>query len=126
MFEFEVHNLHHSDRRVFFKPTNPTNPWILPTGPTSATGPQISELVRQYTQELRIRCEIIHTYHALQYQIVTVFDKEHLLDLTDPHTDFVGITTPDILHHLYNNYAVILATDLADNDDKIREEYDPS
>ena len=98
----------------------------MPTGPTSATGPQISELVRQYTQELRIRCEIIHTYHALQYQIVTVFDKEHLLDLTDPHTDFVGITTPDILHHLYNNYAVILATDLADKDDKIREEYDPS
>ena len=66
MLEFKVQNLHHSDRKLFSKHTNPTNPEISPTVPTSATGPHISELVRQYTQELRIRCEIIHTDHALQ------------------------------------------------------------
>ena len=32
----------------------PTNPGILPTIPVNATRPQISELVRQYTQDLRV------------------------------------------------------------------------
>ena len=31
-----------------------TNPEISPTIPAIATGPQISELVRQYTQDLRV------------------------------------------------------------------------
>ena len=39
----------------------PTNPGILPTIPANATGPQISELVRQYTQDLRVWCETTRT-----------------------------------------------------------------
>ena len=39
---------------------------------------------------------------------------------------FVGITTLNMLQHLYDNYGIISAVDLADNDDKLREAYDPS
>ena len=106
--------------------TKPTSPGISPTIPTGATGPQISEIVRQHTQNLRIWCETTRTDQALQQQIITVFDKEYLLGLRDPHTGFVGITTLDMLQHPYDNYGVISAVDLADNDDKLREAYDPS
>ena len=48
------------------------------------------------------------------------------MGLRDHHTGFVGITTLDILQHLYDNYGVISAVHLADNDDKLRETYAPS
>ena len=106
--------------------TKSTKPGISPTIPTGATRPQISEIVRQHTQNLRIWCETTRTDQALQQQIITVFDEEYLLGLRDPHTGFVGITTLNMLQHLYDNYGVISAVDLADNDDKLREAYDPS
>ena len=61
--------------------TKPINPGISPTIPTGATGPQISELVRQHTQNLHIWCETTRTYYALQLQIITVSDEEYLLGL---------------------------------------------
>ena len=39
----------------------PTNPGISPTIPAIATGPQISELVRQYTRDLHVWCETTRT-----------------------------------------------------------------
>ena len=82
--------------------TKPTNPRVSPTIPTGATVLQISEIVRQYTRNLRIWCETTRTDQALQQQLITVFDEEYLLGLRDPHMGFVGITPLDMLQRLYD------------------------
>ena len=36
-------------------------------------------------------------------------------------TGYSGSTTQTLLSHIYDNYAMILATDLADNNKRLRE-----
>ena len=42
------------------------------------------------------------------------------------HTGYVGVTTQQLLDHLYENYGVITAVDIEDNDTRMRESYNPT
>ena len=42
------------------------------------------------------------------------------------HTGYVGVTTQQMLDHLYENYGAITAVDIEDNDTRMRESYNPT
>lgn len=42
------------------------------------------------------------------------------------HTCYVGVTTQQILDHLYENYGITTAVDIEDNGTKMRETYNPT
>ena len=41
------------------------------------------------------------------------------------YTGYVGVSAWTIILHSYDNYGIITAVDIEDNDTKIRTEYDP-
>ena len=42
------------------------------------------------------------------------------------HTGYVGATTQQTLDHLYENYGIITAVDIEDNDTRMREPFNPT
>ena len=42
------------------------------------------------------------------------------------HTGYVGITTLQMLTHLYDNYGIITAVDIENNDEEMRIPYNPA
>ena len=42
------------------------------------------------------------------------------------HTGYMGVTTQQMLDHLYENYGIITAVDIEDNDTRMREPYNPT
>ena len=57
---------------------------------------------------------------------MTAFDNTYLLPLKNASTGYSGATSLKPLIHLYAHYTRILATDLAGNDKKPREAYNPN
>ena len=103
-----------------------TNPGTVVTIPPGSTGPQIDIIVRNHKEQLREWQETTRTDQAIQQQLIAVFDEEYLRGLRNMHTGYVGVTTQQILTHLYDNYGVITAVDIEDNDTRIREPYNPT
>ena len=93
---------------------------------TNSTGPQIDERVGNHKEKLREWQETTRTDQALQQQLIAVFDEEYLRRLRNMHTGHVGVTTQQMLDHLYENYGVITAVDIDDNDIRMRELYNPT
>ena len=62
----------------------------------------------------------------LQQQLLSVFDEEYLRGLSNLHMRYVGMSTNTMLQQLYDNYYVITAVDIEDNDTTMRADYDPS
>ena len=56
---------------------------------------------------------------------MTAFDDTYLLPLKNAFTGYSGETTLQLLSQLYAHYLIILATDLSENDKKLREAYNP-
>ena len=104
----------------------PSNPGTVATIPTGSTGPQIDNLVRNHKEQLREWQETTRTDQALQQQLIAVFDEEYLRGLRNMHTGYVGVTTQQMLDHLYDNYGIITAVDIEDNDTRMREPYNPT
>ena len=42
------------------------------------------------------------------------------------HTGYVGVTTFQMLTHLYDNYGIITAVDIENSDEKMRTSYNPA
>ena len=42
------------------------------------------------------------------------------------HTGYVGVTTFQMLTHLYDNYGIITAVDIENNDEEMRTPYNPA
>ena len=70
--------------------------------------------------------ETTRTDQALQQQLIAFFDEEYLRGLCNMHTGYVGVTTKQILDHLYKNYGIFTAVDIEDNDTRMREPYNPT
>lgn len=104
----------------------PTNPGTVPNIPAGSSGPQISQFESAHKEELREWQETTRADQALQQQLLSVFDEEYLRGLRNMHMGYVGVSTNTMLQHLYDNYGVITAVDIEDNDTTMRAEYDPS
>ena len=104
----------------------PTNPGTGPTIPAGSSGPQIYQFERAHKEELRQWQETTRTDQALQQQLLSVFDEEYLRGLSNLHMGYVGVSTNTMLQHLYDNYGVITAVDIEDNDTTMRSDYNPS
>lgn len=102
----------------------PTNPGALPTIPASQTGPQISEIVRQHKESLRLWREYNATQMALKQILLASFDEVYFKGLRDRHVGYQNSTFQHMMQHLYTNYGVITPTDLEDNDIRMREAFD--
>ena len=104
----------------------PTNLSTVPTIPADSSGPQISQLERAHKEILREWKDTTRADQALQLQLISVFDEEYLRGLNNIHMGYVGVSTNTMLQHLYNNYGVLTAVGIEDNDIAMRAEYDPS
>lgn len=100
--------------------THTNNPRTSPNIPDGATGPQISEIVINHKTKLREWQETICTDQALQQQLITAFDEQYIRGLQNMHTGYVGVTTLQMLTHLYDNYGIITAVDIENNDEEMR------
>ena len=103
-----------------------TNPGTVVTIPPGSTGPQIDIIVRNHKEQLREWQETTRTDQAIQQQLIAVFDEEYLRGLRNIHTGYVGVTTQQILIHLYDDYDVITAVDTESNDTRMRKTYSPT
>ena len=106
--------------------TAPNNPGTSPNIPVEATWPQINEIVRDHKTKLREWQETSRTDQALQQQLITAFDEQYLRGLRNIHTGYVSVVTFQMLMHLYDNYGIITAVDIENNDKEIRTPYNPA
>ena len=73
--------------------------------------------MRNHKEQLREWREFTRTDQALQQQLIAVFDEDYLS---------VGVTTQQMLDHVHENYGVITAVDIEDNDTRMQEPYNPT
>jgi len=104
----------------------PQNPGALPTIPAGSTGPQISEIVRQHRETLRVWREYISTEQALKQTLLAAFEDVYFKGLCNRHVGYQNASFLQMIQHLYTNYGIITPTDLDDNDIRMREPYDAS
>ena len=84
------------------------------------------ELLREHSGQHRQYGKYRNVDAALHNQLITSFEDTYLSSLKTAFTGYSGATALTLLSHLYVHYARILATDLADNDKKIWEAYNPN
>ena len=77
--------------------------------------------MRNHKEKLREWQETNRADQALQQQLIAVFDEEYLRGLRNRHTDYVGVTTQQMLDHLYENYGVMTAVVIEDNDTNLSD-----
>ena len=107
----------------FIKPANPDTVATIPTG---SIGTQIDTLMRNHKEQLREWQETTRTDQALQQQLIVVFDEGYLRGLRNMRTGYVGVTTQQMLTHLYDSYGIVTAVDIEDNDTRMREPCNPT
>ena len=95
--------------------------------PANSTGPKIDERVLNHKEKLREWQETTRsTDQALQQQLIEIFEDRYLKGFRNMHTGYVDVTTQQMLDYLYENYGVIAAVDIEDNDTRMREPYNPT
>ena len=66
------------------------------------------------------------TYDACKSQLLEAFDEIYFRGLRNRHTGFTGISYLDMITHLYNNFGIITAVDIMENEKRMDAQYDPS
>ena len=102
---------------VFVPPPNPGNAPVLPGG---ATGPQISAIIRQHTNDTHVFREYLATDKALKQQVIGAIQPMYLRTLSHRTTGFANVSTRQMLTHLYTQYGRLSPADLQENDAKMR------
>ena len=82
--------------------------------------------MRDNKTKLREWQETIHTDQALQQHLITAFDEQYIRGLQNIYTGYVGVTTLQMLTHLYDNYRIITAVDIENNDEEMRTTCNPT
>ena len=104
----------------------PADPGCTPNIPEWMTPFEEKALLREHSGHHRQYGKYRNVDAALHNQLITSFEDTYLSSLKTAFTGYSGATALTLLSHLYVHYARILATDLADNDKKIREAYNPN
>ena len=87
---------------------------------------QMVEIVRQYKEQLKAYRKVENTELALKSQLIEVFDDTYFRGLRNRHTGFYGISYLQMIAHLYNNYGMITALDIIENEKRMDKPYNPS
>ena len=103
----------------------PVNPGLLPQA-VVGTAAQMAEIVRRHKEELRMYRIVQATDDACKSQLLEAFDKIYFRGLRNRHTGFTGISYLDMITHLYNNFGIITAVDIMENEKRMDAQYDPS
>ena len=67
------------------------------------------------------KCRTVDT--ALKNQLVSSFDNPYISMMKNAYTGCAIKTTMELIQHLYKNYAQISATDIAENNKRLRAPY---
>ena len=105
---------------------DPINPGPTPIIPAGATGPQISRLEEEHIKATCSQKEYLATDKALKQQLLGAFDDMYYCSLQNHHTGYAMVTTPHILDHFYTAYGQLLPQDLAENDGRLKADYNSS
>ena len=103
----------------------PTNTGVTSIIPDKSGAAQIRSITSQHKADMYIWQQYIAVERALSQQLIVVYDPMHIRALRNRLTGFTGITTRQLLEHLYRTYGDISAKDLADNHTKMKYPYDP-
>ena len=82
--------------------------------------------MRNHKTKLREWQETTRIDQVLQQQLITVFDEHCLRGLRNMHTEYVGVATFQMLRHIYNNYDMITAVEMENNNEEMHNPYNPS
>jgi hypothetical protein len=93
----------------------PDFPGNQPNIPGGATGPQIAEIVRNHTEQLREWHEHNHVAAALRLQIVKSMEAVYLRSQLDRHVGFANKTPRTLITYLFDSYGRITPQRLAEN-----------
>ena len=93
----------------------------MPTIPTWKNPFNKKVLIHDHTKQRQQNDECRNVDAALLNQLLTAFEDTYLSPLKNAFTGYFGSTTLRLLSHLYDNYARILAMELAKNDKKQSE-----
>ena len=100
------------------------NPGPKPRIPTGSTGAVIADLRYHHTEATNIFTEYENTDKALRQFLLASTDKLYVRYLHHKYIGYGKTTTRALLEHLYSTYANISASDLQDNDKRLRAPYD--
>eukprot|EP00957_Ditylum_brightwellii_P140248 10686110-Ditylum_brightwellii.AAC.1 len=101
----------------FVEPTSPGSNATIPPGILSPV--HIDKIVRSHTEAKRIWLDYNATDKALQKQLLNSFEDTYFEAKKDKNSDFLGISTKELLDHLYFTYAQLTPEQLAENDDNM-------
>ena len=102
-----------------------TNPGNTPTHAPNATGPQITEINRQFKVDVKEFQHHNKVKNELKQQIIEAVDDKYINTLSDNLFGYANITVLTILQHLKTTYGAITPDDLAKNDKELQREWDP-
>ena len=117
----EVYALHSATAFVA-----PVNLGPTPTYPYNPTQHQIQLANQQHAEALRVWKEYTLTDKALKQQLLSAISEQFYKALCNRTVGYANVTTLQILTYLYNTYGKISATDLMNNDTKMKQSYDPT
>ena len=101
----------------FFQPAEPGRTSTIPEWTTPFNK---KTLIHEHTDQHQQYDECCNVNSALHNQPLTSFENTHVLPLKKAFTGYSGANTLSLLIHLYSNYKRISATDLNDNNKKLR------
>jgi hypothetical protein len=104
----------------------PLNPGKSPVVPDTATGPQIAGLERAFKAARQIWVAWNNTDKALKEQVLGAVEESFYRVLRNRHTGYAGVTTLQLITHLYDMYSNLTPEDLAANDERMKTQYDVS
>ena len=101
----------------------PTNPGRTPRIPSWTILFDKKALLYEHAKQRQQYDECHNVDTALCNQLLKSFEDTYLPPLKNAFAGYSRSTTLNLLSHLYAHYAKILATDLAENDRKLRDTY---
>ena len=99
-------------RSEFEIPDNPGTSAVILDDLTAA---QINAITRTYNTNYKIFTETTRTDSELKQQLIDAVETIYIEDLCNAHTGYTGVSTLDIITHLYNNYGHITSMELDNN-----------
>lgn len=102
-------------------PTEPT----MPTN-TGGTAAERELAIRQYKTNKNVFDNHVTVEETIKNMIVTAVHEAYLGELQDEYTEYLGVSTRDMLDHLLDRYGKITPSNVINNDEKMKQPMDVS
>jgi len=104
---------------------NPVHPGLAPVIPPGATGPQITEINRQYKADLDEFLLFKATEAALRKCLIQAIPATYIDILADELLEYANVSPSAILHHLTTTYGQVTIDDMAANMQELKRQWHP-